>query len=57
MQGSGTFAVESVISSVIPPNARLLVLSNGAYGDRMAKMAKIHRISTSIMRYPETKVK
>jgi len=30
MQGSGTFAIESVISSVIPQDGRLLVLINGA---------------------------
>jgi 2-aminoethylphosphonate-pyruvate transaminase len=35
MQGSGTFAIESVISSVIPRDGRLLVLVNGAYGQRI----------------------
>jgi 2-aminoethylphosphonate-pyruvate transaminase len=39
MQGSGTFSVESVISSVIPRNGKLLVLTNGGYGDRIVKMA------------------
>ena len=40
MQGSGTFAVESVIGSVIPKdNAKLLVMSNGAYGERIARIA------------------
>lgn len=32
MQGSGTFAIESVISSAIPRDGKLLVLVNGAYG-------------------------
>src|ERR1051325_9055635 len=32
MQGTGTFGVESVIGSVIPPQGKLLILSNGAYG-------------------------
>src|SRR4029453_8585099 len=32
MQGTGTFGVEAVLSSVVPPNGKLLVLSNGAYG-------------------------
>ena len=46
MQGSGTFAVESVIGSVIPrANAKLLVLSNGAYGERIAQIADILGIS------------
>ena len=38
MQGSGTFGVESVFSSVVGPADKLLVCSNGAYGERMAKI-------------------
>jgi 2-aminoethylphosphonate-pyruvate transaminase len=41
MQGSGTFAIESVLSSVIPRNGKLLVAVNGAYGHRMAKIATV----------------
>jgi 2-aminoethylphosphonate-pyruvate transaminase len=41
MQGSGTFAVESVLSSVIPHKGKLLVAINGAYGHRMAMIAKV----------------
>ena len=40
MQGSGTFVVESVIGSVLPQGGKLLVLINGAYGRRMAKIAQ-----------------
>ncbi|MDR3193822.1 MAG: 2-aminoethylphosphonate--pyruvate transaminase [Tannerella sp.] len=39
MQGSGSFVVESVIGSVIPRDGKLLVVSNGAYGDRMETIA------------------
>lgn len=39
MQGSGSFAVESMIGSVVPDSGKLLVLANGAYGDRLAKIA------------------
>ena len=45
MQGSGTFSVESMIGSVIPPDGKLLVLSNGAYGDRLARIAVKLRIN------------
>ncbi len=38
MQGSGTFAVESMISSLTPKEAKILILINGAYGHRMKKM-------------------
>jgi len=55
MQGSGTFAVESVISSAIPGNGKLLVLANGAYGRRIAQMARIHGIETVVMETPENR--
>ncbi|MCR2032628.1 2-aminoethylphosphonate--pyruvate transaminase [Anaerofustis stercorihominis] len=45
MQGSGTFGVESVLSSSIGENDKLLILSNGAYGERMADIAKHNRIN------------
>lgn len=44
MQGSGTFSVESVVSSALPSHGKLLVLSNGAYGDRIVKIAGYYRI-------------
>ena len=46
MPGSGTFVVESVIGSVIPPNGRLLVLNNGAYGERITKISRMLGIET-----------
>jgi len=39
MQGSGTFAIESVLGSVIPAGGRLLVAVNGVYGRRMEQIA------------------
>ena len=35
MQGSGTFGLEAVVSSTVPPDGKLLVLINGAYGRRI----------------------
>src|SRR5580704_13001232 len=55
MQGSGTFAIESVISSAIPRDGRLLVLVNGAYGRRIAQMARIHGIETETLETPENR--
>lgn len=40
MQGSGTFGVESVLTSVVAKDSKVLILSNGAYGNRMAKICK-----------------
>ena len=53
IQGSGTFAVESVISSVIPRGGRLLVLMNGAYGRRIVQMARVHGIEVQVLESPE----
>lgn len=40
MQGSGTFGVESVLTSVIGKEDKLLIAANGAYGKRMAQIAQ-----------------
>jgi 2-aminoethylphosphonate-pyruvate transaminase len=53
LQGSGTFGVEAVVSSVIPPNGKLLVLANGAYGERIIQMASHLRIATRVLRSAE----
>ena len=34
-QGSGTFVVEAMIGTFVPPDGKLLVLVNGAYGKRV----------------------
>ena len=38
MQGSGTFAVEAMMGSFLPRDGKALVLANGAYGLRIAKI-------------------
>lgn len=40
MQGSGTFGVESVITSVVGRDDKLLIAANGAYGLRMADICR-----------------
>ena len=40
MQGSGTFGVESVLTSVIGPKEKLLIAANGAYGERMEEITR-----------------
>jgi 2-aminoethylphosphonate-pyruvate transaminase len=56
IQGSGTFAIESVVSSVIRPGDVLLVIANGAYGERIAKMAEVHGITHEVLRFAEDEV-
>ncbi|MCW5748681.1 MAG: 2-aminoethylphosphonate--pyruvate transaminase [Alphaproteobacteria bacterium] len=41
MQGSGTFAVEAMITTFVPRDGKLLLLVNGAYGQRAARIARI----------------
>jgi 2-aminoethylphosphonate-pyruvate transaminase len=56
MQGSGTYTVESVISSTMPRDGRLLVVVNGAYGERIVAIAKRHGIPTVVIREKESKL-
>ena len=42
--GSGTAADEAMISSCVPDDGKLLIVDNGAYGKRMAKMAAIYNL-------------
>jgi 2-aminoethylphosphonate-pyruvate transaminase len=54
LQGSGTFAVESTLGSVIPPGGKIVIASNGAYGARMATIAKRLGIPHTVLPNRET---
>jgi 2-aminoethylphosphonate-pyruvate transaminase len=43
LQGSGTFIVEAMIGTLVPPAGKLLVLVNGAYGRRMVRICEYYR--------------
>jgi len=53
IQGSGTYAVEATLGSVIPPQGKLLVVNNGAYGARMAQIAARLKIEHVVITQPE----
>lgn len=53
MQGSGTFGVESVLQSSLPKNGKLLIVVNGAYGERMIKMADTTQLPYAALHYDE----
>ncbi len=40
LQGSGTYAVEAMIQTLIPSDESLLIIINGAYGTRMVAIAE-----------------
>jgi 2-aminoethylphosphonate-pyruvate transaminase len=41
MQGSGTFSVEAAVNSLVARNGHVLVLINGAYGKRLARLTEM----------------
>jgi len=41
MQGSGTFAVEAMLTTFVPRDGKVLLLINGAYGQRAKKICEI----------------
>ena len=43
MQGSGTFAVEAMLTTFVPAGGKVLILINGAYGQRAKKICDIAR--------------
>jgi 2-aminoethylphosphonate-pyruvate transaminase len=56
MQGSGTFAIESVISSITPPKGKWLVIINGAYGERILKIIERHGFAAKAVRCAENEL-
>jgi 2-aminoethylphosphonate-pyruvate transaminase len=49
LQGSGTFAVEAAIGTLLPRDGKLLVLVNGAYGRRIARICEYyHRVHATL---------
>jgi len=56
LQGSGTFGVEAVFQTCVPPEGKVLVLVNGAYGERMVQMLAHARIAHAATRWGEDAV-
>jgi 2-aminoethylphosphonate-pyruvate transaminase len=54
LQGSGTFAVEAAIGTLVPRDGKLLVLVNGAYGQRMARLTEQMGRSCTVLDFGET---
>lgn len=55
LQGSGTFAVEAMIGTLVSPTGKLLILVNGAYGKRMARICDYYRRAYATVEEPEDK--
>ena len=46
--GSGTAADEVMISSCVGEDAKLLIIDNGAYGERFAKIAGVYKLNFEV---------
>ena len=53
LQGSGTFVVEAMLGCFVPRDGKVLILINGAYGKRMARMCEYLGVSHSLLENPE----
>jgi 2-aminoethylphosphonate-pyruvate transaminase len=56
LQGSGTYAVEAVISTGTPEDGKWLVIENGAYGARISKIIDINKIARTSLVYAENEL-
>ncbi len=53
IQGSGTFAVEAMLTSFVPPKGKALLIVNGAYGHRAKRILDIARRKSVVLETPE----
>ena len=56
MQGSGTFSIEAVFASTVPPDGKVLIVANGAYGKRMAQICEYLKIDHRFLWFAEDTV-
>jgi 2-aminoethylphosphonate-pyruvate transaminase len=53
VQGSGTFAVEAMLGTLVPREGKLLILINGAYGQRMARICGLIGRAFEVLEWAE----
>jgi Serine-pyruvate aminotransferase/archaeal aspartate aminotransferase len=54
MASSGTGAMEAAVSSTVNPGEKILVLSNGLFGDRISVIAKGYNLEAEVIEFPTT---
>ncbi|UPW83963.1 2-aminoethylphosphonate--pyruvate transaminase [Lysinibacillus sp. Ag94] len=52
MQGSGSFVVESVLTTAVGEGDKILIITNGAYGERLVEMAKVLKLQHTVYSVP-----
>ena len=53
VQGSGTFAIEATVGTLLPRDGKMLVLVNGAYGKRIEKICQVMGRACATIETPE----
>jgi len=53
LQGSGTFSVEAAVATVVPRDGHVLVLDNGAYCKRAARLTQLMGRRATVVPHPE----
>jgi 2-aminoethylphosphonate-pyruvate transaminase len=51
VSGSGTAALEMAVSTSVSSNRKALVINNGVYGERIAKIAQCYGLETKVLEY------
>ncbi|MBS1118843.1 MAG: aminotransferase [Deltaproteobacteria bacterium] len=49
--GSGTAAMESALVSTVPPDRKILIIDNGAFGERLVEVARVHEMDIVHLKY------
>ena len=53
IQGSGSFGVEAMFINFVKKNEKILILINGAYGERIKKICNYHKIKNASFKWKE----
>jgi 2-aminoethylphosphonate-pyruvate transaminase len=49
--GSGTSAMEAMMTSLVPAHGKVLIIENGIYGERLTRIAQIHDIAHVVLHH------
>jgi 2-aminoethylphosphonate-pyruvate transaminase len=52
LTGSGTAAMEMAVASVVPEGKKILTIENGAFGERLGEIARLHRMPQVSLSFP-----
>ena len=56
LQGSGTYSVEAVLGSSVHADEKILIVANGAYGQRAGKICSVLKLNHKLISLSETEI-